>query len=270
MFFILPLIVQTADITFQRASLQLIYRAIESPKHGTHEFREYFGVEREAENNVCDFRGIRCIEGKMVSFVIGTLLDDPNTYGQHAIAMDFLPSTLRVLAVSYVNMGSGWSGRYLPRELRAMHILHSRAPQARARNGRTFSFRDLPDKMVEIRTINSWGAGSIVVEGLPKSLRILHIQFIDLKSVHVNNESCPGLEDVYISNTRCMSNAFDVAISQTSHTASMRIHFGEVSAVRGALFEHFIRSEWDELRLPETDRKPRAPTADVCGTVFDD
>ena len=255
----------TADnLNTDIASKDLMLRAIENPETDTPDFDNYFEVTPATQRNVCDFRGVRCLDGEVISFVFGAPPGHPSEI-KFAVSMDWLPSSLRILALCNVSIGEGWVSRYLPRNLRAMHLLHCLAPPDKWYNGRVFDLRHLPEKMVELRSAFSWFAGQVVLTDLPKSLRMLQIWTRMLRTVYFDAMTLPSeFKCLYVWNV---------------NTAKIRVKSingpkGRLPVVEGAFpdglrdspYVDFVEAEFEEIQQPIITRVGRR---DLSADDFD-
>ena len=263
MFCFIPHLLTADNMNTIIVSRELMLQAIERPAIGTSGFRNYFEVAKDAERNVCDFRGVRCLEGEVTSFVFGGPLHCPSKI-KFAVSMDWLPSPLRILTLCNVNIGEGWLSRYLPRDLRAMHLLHCLAPQAKWNDGRVFDLRHLPEKMVELRSVFSWSIGQVVLTDLPQSLRVLQLCDQWLQKVQVDALSLPpGLELIYLWN----ADTAKIRVKSISGPKKrLPVVIGRTDPLRDSPYADFVKSEWEEIKQPIFDRLGRR---DVCASEFD-
>ena len=245
------------------ASRDLMLRAIEKPALDTPDFHNYFEVTPATQRNVCDFRGVRCLDGEVVSFVFR---DSARSSGiQHAVSMDWLPSSLRILALCNVSIGDVWVNRYLPRNLRWMHLHRCLVPQSRQRSGRVINLHHLPENMVELRCKFTSFIGKVVLTDLPKSLRVLQLWDRLLRTVYFDAMTLPPeFKCLYVWNV---------------NTAKIRVKSingpkGRLPVVVGATtdglgdspYAEFFDAELGEITLPISERRRRR---EVSAADFD-
>ena len=147
--------------------------------------------DTEANDDICNWRGIDCTEGLATSVDIRAVgLSD-----KALIQIDWLPPTLAFIHLKYTFVSSKSAYRPLPRELKYLYLGYC--------SDKTLSidFIYLPRKLEEIILIESSIYGEIRLDNMPMTMRIIHIrQFPEfIKEIFVNYDSLPpSLQEIRV------------------------------------------------------------------------
>ena len=167
---------------------------IQEPIIGTDEFRNhYFTPFTRDDNDVCNFRGVRCSEGVMERFMLKNRRHEYRFNELHCIQTQWLPSTLQFVYMDAITLLNGWQSQNLPRELRFFHV--SFISVRTWTDVGSIDLRKLPSKIEELHSFFGWYCGKIVLTNLPSTLRTLQIFHAETRAVYYDAMRIPiGLE----------------------------------------------------------------------------
>ena len=136
--------------------------------------------------SVCGWRGIGCQDARVTSLVFSSL-----RYNPWEISLRWLPPTIRFLHLTGVQLFDRLEADRLPRDLRYICLTQCPCRLSESLDFQTFDFRRLPQNMEELILMNSWMAGTLLLDELPSSVRIIQIFSNYVKKVVVGKTVAP-------------------------------------------------------------------------------
>ena len=122
-----------------------------------------------------------------------------------AVDMDWLPPTLEYIHLHYVEFQHTWERMCLPRELRYLYLFACN-PIEKILIQNTIDFSRLPQKMEEIILLNAPIAGILVLNDLPKTMRLIYVDALIERIVVDYNGIPESLTGLFIIGTKKLMN----------------------------------------------------------------
>ena len=151
----------------------------------------YLCTGRPNSPDPCEWRGVTCTNNEITSLVftstngVRSPLDSP-----WSIDMDWLPTTLQYAHLCALRFLNGWLARRLPRKM--VYFYSSCSLANDVVTDRQIHFRHLPAKMEEMHIYGGWFAGTILIAGLPNTMRVCVLCSRYIRRAYVENQSLPS------------------------------------------------------------------------------
>ena len=210
-----PQLPQTAKHTaYQR---KLMHSVIREHTGQYEDIMRYFCPEKYQKRDVCYWSGVQCTDGRVTTFVCISPLNL-----QWTLDVDYLPPSLRYLHFSSIQ-SFPYSCDVLPRDLRYFFML-SCPVLSRPLEEKSFDFRRLPENIEEFHNLFSWIAGTVIIDKLPRSLRILNLQSKELEEAYIGSAPLPtGLWEIVVQNGPGSWSAQNVTVVAEEGSAMQRV-----------------------------------------------
>ena len=165
------------------------------------DFWRYFRTNSGPSTDPCEWRGVTCENGTVKFFLWSFMFFNEIIDGQRRttaknwfIEMDWLPSTLAAVHLNGIYLIDGWSADRLPRDLRYLYLNNCQPPpssQERKGYRRDMRLRQLPVGLEELYIFGGWMNGTVLLDGLPQRMKIVHLQSTSLRKAYVRNADMP-------------------------------------------------------------------------------
>ena len=134
----------------------------------------------------CSWIGVGCVEN---------IVDSINLRShRECIRMEWLPSSIRYIALHRCNTSTGWTADELPRALRFLSMSQCRNMsdyRKKQKCSKKVDLQRLPSSLEELFVVDGWFVGDLRITDLPKTLRLLLISNDYIRKAHIAFENLP-------------------------------------------------------------------------------
>ena len=139
------------------------------PRSDVH-LRDILTHNKDDPANACDWLGVECEDSRITSFIFST-----SASYRWEVNLKWFPPTIHFLHLTCLYLIDPLQSDTLPRDLLYISLTTCTWRAHRELGFGTFDFRRLPQKIEEFILISSWMAGTLLLDELPSSVRIVQI-----------------------------------------------------------------------------------------------
>ena len=214
----------------ERLMLRVINANINAEAENPNYFWNYARTGAPKNTDPCSWRGVTCTDGVAHRFVFAnTSYTTTTEHGYYtskrtiwSVDMDWLPSTMHEVHLRDITLVDGWDAACLPRALRYLS-LESCCLRRYLSLHRKVNLRRLPERMEVLLIESGWLRGQIILDNLPRAMRIIRIVHHSISNVYVDSANLPEtIEHVAVSGSHLTK------LKEISHAKTdSRVHVGK-------------------------------------------
>ena len=154
------------------------------------EFQKFIVADSDSIGNVCEWRGVDCENDGNGHFRVTTVIMIRSSKHIWQVTIGWFPSSVRTLSLELIEVKDSLSSKHFPRDLEFARLYCCSFVDKKSKN-KPLDLRYLPVNLEELHIIESWLSKTVIVDALPKNLKILRLGIQKLQRVILGEADAP-------------------------------------------------------------------------------